>query len=68
MRVIVEHVEDGKISPFAAYLWLTDELRKYEDNLIVSGDALNDRDVKNLAFVRSFLEKENDMLPLKQSR
>ena len=68
MRVIVEHVEDGKISPFAAYLWLTDELRKYEDNLIVSGNALNDRDVKNLAFVRSFLEKENDMLPLKQSR
>ncbi len=59
MRTIVEHVEDGKISPFMAYLWLTDELRKYENKLRESGDTLDDNnDEKDLAFVYPFLEKE----------
>lgn len=30
MKIIVEHAEEERVKPFAAYLWLKDDLKKYE--------------------------------------
>lgn len=68
MRTIIEHVEDGKISPFTAYLWLTDDLRRYENKLKVLSGTPNDEDRKDLAFVRTFLENGKRIRPGKSKQ
>lgn len=54
MRVIAEHAEEGKVSLLAAYLWLTDDLRKYEAKPPMDAKE-REQDERHLAFVRAFL-------------
>ncbi len=63
MKTIVEHAEEGKIAAYAAYLWLLDDLAKYEAQRGTEGQAEPSDDIKNnLADVRAFLEKMREQL------
>lgn len=55
MRVIVEHVKDGKVPSAAAYLWLTDDLQEYEAKLRKEGDEQIEEDADDISIVREFL-------------
>jgi len=56
MRIIAEHAQEGKVSPLAAYLWLTDDVRAYDaqPQELLSAKQ-REQDAKHLAVVRAFL-------------
>jgi len=56
MRIIAEHAREGKISPVVAYLWLTDDLRKYDAEPHDTLDQKKaEQDSEHLAIARSFV-------------
>lgn len=54
MHIIAEHAQEGKVSLLAAYLWLTDDMRKYEAKPPTDAGE-REQDERHLAFVRAFL-------------
>lgn len=59
MNIIVEDTRHGKIDPMAAFLWLTDEMQKYETEPHEYDDPeAQAEDEANLAAVRAFLAEK----------
>ncbi|MFZ2983746.1 MAG: hypothetical protein WA053_01545 [Minisyncoccia bacterium] len=54
MRIITEHAQEGKVSLLSAYLWLSDDLHKYEEKPPMDAKE-REQDERHLAFVRAFL-------------